>query len=323
MNSQSTKISDIRFPRYSLEKDGITQSYIMSFLKCRREFMFILNRWTPIERRTTFLNGSITHDVLDKIYTYFVKHNETPKSLLIKKWIEEYQIEDIKKMRIKSPTEEINLIKSVVYVITTEYLRFYREDFKKDKVIASEEVFDFIWNGYRLRGKKDLKMRINSKKWNLETKTMARIEEDTLTEKISFDFQNLFYILAEEYEYKEPVVGTIYNVIRNPGHKPGTGETIFQFSNRLRKEIRKNPNHFFKRWEIPYSPQDKKEFNTELKYKLDEIDALLKGKLKIYKNEKNCVTRFRCSFLKACSCGKMVGYEQHEKLFKELEVPNV
>lgn len=323
IKTKSVNILDVSLPKFNIREDGdgITQGLIMIYLKCRREFVLRLNEWGLEEPKYGFANGSLTHDTLDKIYTYFILHNKIPSFTKIKKWIDEYgNDEKTKNWLPQKETELKKIMKAVCYVILTEYIRFYKKkDFGSYELLGAENVFDNTWKGFRLRGKKDLRLRINGKKWTLETKTSGRIEEDDLSDKIAFDFQSQFYNLNEEIEYGEPVIGTIYNVIRNPGHKLGEGETLFQFCNRLRRDIRKRPKHFFKRWSIPYSRLDKMLFKRELLYKLEEIDNLLHGRIRIYRNEKNCVTRFRCVFLKACASGKLIGYTKTHKLFTELE----
>lgn len=315
---KAVKIRDIRLPDFDIRRDGITQGLVMCYLKCRREFLLRINEWGTEENKMSFANGSITHDTLDKIYTYFQLHGKLPKLSKIKLWINRYDKENPDWLG-RQHKEDMKQIKALAYVIVTEYIRFYRKDFEEHEIIGAENIFDVKWKGFRLRGKKDLRFRIDKKVWIMETKTSARIEEQTLADKIAFDFQSSFYTMAEELEYGHEVAGVLYNVVRNPGHKPGAGESLFQFQNRLRREIRKRPKHFYKRWAIPFTRADKMAFKQELLWKLQEIDDLLHGKIHIYKNEKNCVTRFRCVFLRACASGKLVGYARTHPLFTELQ----
>jgi len=316
--SKVVAIRDVKLPKYDIKVDGITQGLIMCYLKCRREFLLRINEWGTEENKMAFANGSITHDTLDKVYTFYQWHGKLPTYTKIKKWIDEY---DKKNPSWLGPShkEDASKIKALAYVIVTEYIRFYRKDFEEHEIIGAEDIFDLEWKGYRLRGKKDLRFRIQGKVWIMETKTAGRIDENDLADKISFDFQSLFYTTCEEVEFGHEVAGVIYNVIRNPGHKLGAGETLYQFQNRLRREIRKDPKHFYKRWSIPYTKLDKMEFRQELLWKLQEIDDFLHGKIRVYKNEKNCVTRFRCVFLRACASGKLVGYSRTHPLFTELQ----
>lgn len=322
-HKEDVKVRDvISRSHYDIKVDGVSQNIIMSYLKCRQEFLFRINGWHKEESKMSFANGSITHDTLDKVYTYFQWHRRLPSLTTIKKWIQRYDKDNPDWVPSKNE-KEIPKFKALVYVIVTEYIRFYHKDFEKHEILGAEDIFDIMWKGFRLRGKKDLRLRIGDEVWILETKTMARIDEDTLVDKIAFDFQSQFYTHAEEIEFKHSVSGVIYNVIRNPGHKVGVDESLFQFQNRLRREIRKEPEHFFKRWSIPYTKLDKMHFRQELLWKLQEIDAFLHGEIRAFRNEKNCVTRFNCGFLRACASGSLIGYTNGHSMFPELDEKEV
>lgn len=316
---KNVNLSDIKlpWPRFDLKVDGITQGLIMSYLKCRVEFLLRLNKWGLLEEKTTFANGAITHDTLDKVYTFYQWHSKLPLLLTIRKWIYEYDIKNPGWLP-KATNDEKLKIKAVCFVMVTEYIKFYHTDFERFEILGAEDIFDLRWNGYRIRGKKDLRYRFNDEKWIMETKTMGRIDENDLVDKIAFDFQSGFYVFAEEVEDPEPVKGVVYNVVRNPGHKVGETETLDQFCGRLRRAIRKDPEHFFYRWRIPYTRIDKVRFRKDLLAILLEIEMFLDGELKTYPNSKNCVTRFRCSFLRACASRVMVGYINTYPIFKEL-----
>lgn len=324
--TEPVKIKDIDVPKFNImyslrckDPDGITQSLITSYLKCRREFLFKLNRWTNAKKAKSYAFGSIAHETLDKVYTYYMEHKKLPGLTLIKEWVNTYDKGRPNWLPL-SKAEEIERYKGVCYVLITEYIRYYRDDFKPGRLLGAEDLFDNRWHNYRLRGKKDLRFLIAQKIWIMETKTSSRIEEETLMDRLSFDFQNLFYVHNEEVSEKRNVEGVLYNILRNPGLKVG-GLSLLQYCNKVRKDIRKRPGHYFKRYEIPYTPADKSEFKKELVVILSEIHQfLMDGKIRAYKNPRSCVGKFPCSFLKACSTGLMMGYKQNEKLFKELEV---
>lgn len=321
-SGDSVRVRDVRFPKsYDMLKDGITQSLMMSFMKCRREFLLKLNRWSLTRKRTTYANGSITHDILDKVYTFYKKYQALPKKSLIKRWCQRYDsLPENADWLPKDKKDLAPLYKMVAFIVVTEYIRYYRKsDFKPGRITGAEIEFNVVWKGFRLRGKRDLRFVEKDTNWIMETKTMARIEPDVIENKLTFDFQSLFYVHCEEIESKLNVRGVLYNVVRNPGQKVKQGETVEQYGLRLRSEIRQNPKHFFHRFRQPYTAKDKAEFRLELLHKLKECRDLLNGKLYPYKNEKNCISRFSCTYLPACSCGKLIGYGQYKRLFSELE----
>lgn len=315
-------VRDVRFPKdYDMSIDGITQSLLMSFMKCRREFLLKLNRWSLTKKRTTYANGSITHDMLDKVYTFYKKFGRLPKKNIIRRWCEMYDKDPKNAEWLPRDKQHLAPVyKAVAFIVVTEYIRYYRKsDFKPGRITGAEIEFNVLWKGFRLRGKRDLRFKEGDANWIMETKTMARIEPDVIANKLTFDFQSLFYVHCEEIESGLNVRGVLYNVVRNPGQKMKVNESIDQYCSRIRSEIRKDPKHFFLRFRQPYTRRDKQDFRLELLHKLKECRDLLAGKLYPYKNEKNCIARFSCTYLPACSCGRLIGYGKYKRLFSELE----
>lgn len=292
---------------YDMQKDGITQSMISDFF-CRQHFVYSVNRWYDSSREiSSFGFGSLVHEMLDKLYN----HNNTSDKML-EYWIDRHDF------RIEY-SKEIELIKAKACVLLTEYKRYYESDFNEKKFTNIENTFDVNFRGYKLRGKIDGRYKIKSSNWLMEHKTKGRIDEQELLLMLSFDFQNLFYITADEIRTGESIKGVLYNIIRNPGSKLLKGERLHTYQERLRKEVQKNPGHYFLRFEIAYTEEDKRYFKYELANLLWEIDQFLKGKLLIYKNRLLCHGAWRCEFLNACGNGTMAGYSKKRKLFEELE----
>jgi len=331
LNRSKTKImriEDLTFPRFNIkftyktpDPEGITQSLIQSFLKCRRSFLYQMNKWASEGKRTNFANGSITHDTLDKVYTFYKKRGKLPSEKLIKKWLSKYDKENPN--WLPTGNTDAERYKAVCFVMVTEYVKYHKADFKRGRIAGIEQVFDIKWRGYRFRGKKDLTFNIKQRRWIMETKTSGRIQEDILMLKLAFDFQNLFYVNAEEVEHKVKVAGVLYNIIRNPGLK-FTDASLTKYCERLRKDVKKRPEHYFKRFEIPYTNIDKKNFKEELHEICKDIEGLLycpvkQTLCKAYKNTRSCTGMFPCSFIKACASGELDGYIQVKSLFKELE----
>ena len=140
-------------------------------------------------------------------------------------------------------------------------------------------------------------------------------------ERLDLNFQNLFYVTAAQEKHGEPVRGVLYNVIRNPGHKQTKKETIIDLRHKVREHIRRDPDHFFKRFEVVYTAKDKRNFAIELEYWLHRAEQCVQGKEKWAKNYMSCDHKYTCDFISACTTGKMVGYTQRPALFPELAPP--
>lgn len=281
---------------YSLHSDGLTQSLISAWCECPQKFEYKINRWEGFQRDTTNF-GTLFHDALEMIYNI---KNRAPTEKDIYDFLEDH--------------DDLNGMKAIV--LLNEYIKVYKGDFKNKRFIAVEKVFDVPYNGVRLRGKFDgLYTAKDGSLWIIEHKTKSQINEDDLMLKLSFDFQNQFYIVCAGIHYKKPIAGILYNVIRNPAHKQGAKEGRVDFQKRLQKEVAENPDHFFKRFEVPYTKKQMTMFTEkELPAKIESIERRV-----VYKNQGACSSPFRCSFLNACGTGSMNGYTATKDPFSELK----
>ncbi len=314
--SMTIRVRDIKVPvDYSLEKMGITQS-LLSNWGCRQKFLFKLNRWTPDQPNKNVEFGNLFHHILDLVYSA----KRMPSVKAIDKWVDAY-LAEWETRNVGRALEDMERHGAVTVMLMGEYLKLYAPDFSEKKFTGVEKVFRVAWNGFLLLGKKDGRYLTKAfKKWIMEHKTRSEMDEETISDLLAFDLQNLFYIIAEEAEDQSaPVHGVLYNVIRNPAHRLKAEESLKQYAERIREDASKRPEHYFLRFEAAYSVADKTEFRRQLLAKLEEIRAFLKGDLPLYRNEAMCkVGHVKCEFLKACASGCMAGYKQKPRLFEEL-----
>jgi hypothetical protein len=312
---KAVRIEDIKVPSdYNLTKIGITQSLLSAFQMCRMRFLLMINRWEPMEQSKNIAFGNLFHELLEKNY----KRGKPAASFTLKAWTDEH-LKKNKDRLLAFKEDEVQKLAIVARVLCEEYLKVYKDDFKTMDFTGIETLFAVQFHGYLLRGKKD-GMYIDKKgvRRTLEHKTKGRIVEETLQYMLPFDLQNLFYITAEELEKGVQVYGSLYNIIRNPGHKPKKDETEKQFADRIRLLVQEDPAHFFIRYDVPYDAKEKARFRAELLHKLREVEGFLKGSVPLYRNENACTIPYNCKFLRLCSQGHTGGYFQKELLFSEL-----
>lgn len=314
-------LRDVKFPEgYSLRETGTSQSLLSEFPRCRLAYLLKLNHFKKVDSKNTTGYGNISHDVLDKMYTYGKETGMVPTDEMIDKWIDNFAANQVELLEGMND-QEVEYALGVNYVMLTEYTKFYTEDFTAMKFDEIEKVSATEYHGYLLRRKTDGKFHIHGGKWLLEHKTKGTISEKSLLMQLGFDFQNLFYVTCEEIDFpKDPVEGVLYNVMRRPNHMQGQGETLVDFLVRLRKEVQKNPTYFFMRWEIKYNEQDKKHFRQELLNILMEAENCISGKAPVYRDCSACTGFWSCEYLNACSSGSMSGYIQSKYYFPELNL---
>ena len=310
---QYFKVKDLTVPKnYSLQDVGITQSLLSTWKTCRRKYLFSINRWERIEN-DRFAYHSMMHYLLEVLYT---KGNG--KLLPI--------IEELNEYKLPGKITEIEPLKATAQVMMAHYITHYKKDFTEKRFESVEGKFSIKFGDYILLGKKDGRFRDKQGgRWHIEHKNYSRVDENFLMQHLSFDLQNMFYALADLIEFKKPLKGVLYNIIRKPEtRKERSTQELYQH---LEKEVSKNPEHYYIRYEIPYSLNEIEEFKHSLQIQLDELDHILTFRKSMdhhlldyfYKNESACDGKYQCPFLGACSTGNMCGYRQRKLLFPELE----
>jgi len=307
---------------WSVDKDGMTQSMYQAWLGCRRALMLYLNGYyKPGPPRSTHF-GSMAHYTLEKVFAT----NKIPTSKSIITHIDNYTEATIKKGReegvlLAQDILEFEAAKAEATMI--QYFRFYEEDFKTKKFEWTEHLFEVMYNGVKHRGKIDARYRtLNKKKWLDEHKTKSQIREDVILKVLNLDFQNQFYIVADEIETGETSMGMLYDIIRNTKANLLKGQTLLTWKNALSSTIEKDPEHFFKRFEAPYTPDQIKIFKGNLTMMTNEVKN---PDTQIYPNPCSCGGMFTCEYLDACSSNSCASLSQKtgtpaERMYHELKV---
>lgn len=311
-----------------LERNGLTQSILLGFLRCRVFSKLSLEGWTPLKTGGALQYGTLAHNVLEKVYG--ATDSGFPEENFIHRTIESCSNSWIKENggRLgKEEMEQIEMNCALLDAVLPEYFKFWKdEDFKKINWIALEEEFNFPYKkisgvNITLRGKYDGLYKVGKEIYLFETKTKGQIDERTLSELLAFDFQTDFYSLAIKQKYGKFPSGVRYNIIRRPANKPHkSGESLNNFSDRIREEVRKNPCHYFVRYKISKSISDLNFFEAELEKKIREFYLWNIGKLETYRNENSCIGRYgACRFLPICSQNNYKGFFKRKNLFSELK----
>lgn len=251
------------------EHDGVTQSFMNSYLACRERFRIrTILGLKPIERFSPALAyGNMWH-----ICEEFMDRDWETK-------LRAYAMKQITKFPLEQDAVEKwwNVCKTQFQI----YLAHYAKDHKKQKLVLAEVDFVVPYKlpsgrTVTLRGKWDGVI-LQGKKYRLkENKTKGRIDEDKVERLLDFDIQTMLYIAALRYAVqhgmygleKKPVDGVMYNVVRKPlsggvgsirpkkGSKNVDAETLPQYYARLGGIIEENLETFFMRWDVEVSQAD-------------------------------------------------------------------
>jgi hypothetical protein len=267
-------------PKYSLARDGISQSLLKRYMACPRQFAIATWGWTPPPKFSMEL-GSAGHKALETGSTDLYE----PKGMSV------------------NQSEQIT---AYVHAMLPAYLKHYGAFSAEER---PEYVFDVKVFGTRLRGKIDS---VHAK-YITEHKFNSRISEADNEARLALDFQSLFYLTALQQEGRFNPLTVRFDVIRYPTIKDATlPSDIFS---KVNVEATKHPDEYFYRWETEFTEKEVFSFTGELMQKLYE----LRDRTIWYRNECSCVGNFRCPYLEYCRTGKMPKEYSQKPLFTELE----
>lgn len=302
-----TLIEAANAPSVWKPEDGLTQSLIGACTCCPLRGRLTARLWRHPKKDAMTNFGSFVHAAIDAFYSR--KDWRGRLRAIYRKILMEGKV-DREKAEV-----DMNLCTAVMNV----YESYYRLD-RKLKFIAIEKKFEVSVRGFKRRGKIDggfyYPQQLKSA-WLMEHKTKSRFNETTLLQKVSFDFQNLYYAEAFQESEKISIAGILYNVIRKPQLKLRAGETYGSFLDRVQADIHERKEWYFTRWEITFSPEQLNRWKAEVDAKAKWVTEMLTGKV-WYRNEHACDQPFECEFLAACSTNSMNGYYQIDELFPEL-----
>jgi hypothetical protein len=325
MTIKKTKKSEVALPStigipagYSIKEVGTSQTLLLAWSTCRKRWVYMLNKLrNPIKEESTNF-GSMTHDVLDKLYTAGSKAT----SEMILPTIEKYVSDNKDKLALVDQ-QKLERDIAMCQTVTEVYFDNYKDDFFSKKFTEVEKEISVTIAGFKIHCKIDGRFfDKNKKRWQMEHKTKSRISEESMMKKLSFDTQNLFYILASEEYYKEKVFGVLYNIIRTPQLKVRKDDTLKMFCDRLRDDVNERKDFYFMRYEIPYTEDDKRRALDRFCKVMTEMQNCCEGKQTIFENTSACDSPFACEFLDACTTDTFAGYTTRDKVFTELDTIN-
>ena len=308
--------------KYDPYKHGVTQGVLTTFMRCREEAKNHLAGLSQIRTSSALQFGSMAHRILELVYR---KWKKPPTDGELQKVLDfvykEFMQEDGGRLSPEG-LENIHTNLSLLKVVMPAYFNYHKDDFVSSKWMELEEKFCIPSpvEGINLIGRIDGVRMQKKEVWLFESKTKSRIEEDSLTDSLAFDFQTNTYQYAVRHKYKVKPSGVLYNVIRRPGQRLKKDEGLASFAARVDEEIQKDPSYYFLRYEIQIPKSEFARFETELKYVVEEFVQWWKGDLAHYRNTSACKQQYGpCRFLPLCANNDTELYIKREELFPELK----
>lgn len=296
---------------WDLWKHGVSQSFIGNYLDCRMQtFLKYKQLWTSKTTSLASEFGSCFHWLLSQCYL-----NKAPKNMcneLIRKYELKWKQEN--PMPTKYQLENQTMIYGLCMQVLPAYIKCWAGDWTGKYKYGYNMIRPQKWIDIEQRyeipytypdGKKTFFIVVfdgifmaKGKSWVFETKTKARIDEETLQDTMVHDTQLMLSLLVMKSIFKKTPAGVLYNVVRRPGQRCLKDETLQSFFKRVKKEVSnpKHYDHYFKRWEFAVDWSEvlawEKTFLTPV---MQEIRMWHEGTLATYTNPNALVTKYgRC-----------------------------
>lgn len=312
---------------YDLARDGITQSILTGWLRCREYTRLdLIEGWTTIVPKPTFMFGDLTHGVLEHVYGQAEKYRKRGNPPTLAE-ISDYVKEQLKLWKVEhgmvseDTLEHLHNNAALARTVLPHYFQFwFKKDFLETKWLGLEKEFEFELDVHgfplKIRGKRDGDL--HGPKL-FETKTKSQIDEKALYDLLNFDFQTDVYSLSMEKDYGAYPTGVRYNIIRKPALKRNKSEAMEAFLRRVNDDILSKPDHYFKRYNIYRPPSSLKKFRLELVEICHEFILWYQKKRPNYKNTTSCQSKFgTCAMIQICANSNFKAFHKRKKVFKEL-----
>lgn len=324
---------------WNLYEDGLTQSFILTFMCCRKKAynVYVRGLRKKQEGISKILEfGSMFHDALDRFNSnpnrLDILQSSNLKSVLYT-LVDKIEEEKVKEFFTASGNMDMDYMEKYgdLCAILRPTLYYYFHHWRKLHIetewVSLERVFDnkfkspFSGKEIRLRGKFDGELRRKSL-WLFESKTKSNVDEQVLVHKLTFDFQTMFYMYNMFLLHGEYPAGVIYNVVKRVGIRRKQKETALEFAARAEKTILENVEEYYAKIEGTISHQVLTEWweNEFLSVLKDIEEWWANVETASYKNPVICnIYQQECHYLQLCS-GSLTEnfYNKTNRVFEEL-----
>lgn len=247
--------------------EGFTQSEF-SEMSCFQRWNYRYNQLLvkPGTINFALTVGSIFHDAMEQFYA--TKGMRVHVATLQFKEYEVPSLADIEKQTYWN---------HVLPAMVEAYMIYYKADHVTWDIKAIEVELDFVYRGFRLRGKVDLNLIQKNGRWIVDHKTMSRLN-NTVVAGWDFRFQFMFYIWLMSKISPDKIMGYIVNGVKKPELRVKQHESIPAFAARVKEDMIINPDKYYYREEYPVTKGALEHFEKEVvDPKLDKIQFIIEN----------------------------------------------
>lgn len=330
--------------KWNIYRDGISQSFINSFLQCKYStYLDFVLGWTPKRTSFYFEFGSCIHYVLEKAYLEPIP----PLPGTIRSYIREYEsiVRKERSFNYKSYDEtQMELIFGLAEVLLRSYFLYYCDDFSHNWVFTEKEFVvpkkSATGRMIPIRGRLDGGfIQGKSNLYVMDTKCLSLVDEDAIELILPLDIQCMLYFWAANELYdgerlladndvpwltrEVKPVGIVYNIIKRPGHKRKVNETLKDFLDRISADIITRPQDFFIRKTLQITPIELDQWvENNFTPIVQEIETWHnRGFMPRYVNPNALITKYgRSKYFNLITRNDTGMYFSRNRSFSELEI---
>lgn len=286
---------------YKLDNIKLTQSLMYNYMLCDYRFLYAINLFCDDYGDMAKI-GVFGHHLLEHIYG--------DKAYNLDKLITEYDFGN------DFDSEKQEYIRGAMWHLIDAYIEQYPAILDWD-IKPELEFIVPLRTTVNLLGKIDGVVKKKNGIYLVENKFKGQVVEDNLDKRLKTDWQTMFYLYAYYLKTGKMPKGVLYNVIRFPqkGYKKkGIQPVLLE----LQKEIQKNPEYYFYRWEMEFTEDEILGFGLDLEKHIADLQHMLQNETWT-KNLCACELPFMCPFIEACAGGTTTNLKRKHKLFPELD----
>lgn len=322
-------------PFWDIERDGVTQSLIASFLACPQKATYrYRDGLTPLTSTNELDFGTLFHAGLESLYTHFNDRaypSQEELRMYVDAWAQNcadvWQQQRANELHSSGEHIRTSELIDLAHVTLLHYVDVYIAEFVGNNWLGLEWQFEVhyptTWRAREItipiRGKIDGAFRLWDETWLFETKTKARIDDNVIQDRLTYDLQCMLYCWAIEQLTGERPAGIRYNLVRRSQLYRRKGESHADYIARVNEDIAARPDHYFLRYDVPIHSSHMNRFLSEFDAIIGQLLRWANGEFN-YRCSSACSGQGRaCEFLALCSRGRAENYSKREAVFAELQ----
>lgn len=249
---------------------GVRQSMLECWMTCREKARLqIVQGWREKVASMPLVYGSLSHGVLKSVYRGLRDGHITDLESVYA-GMDIFLAESEKELNKEDPmpsTFKKLMIEEACSILGKKLPFYFYQWWADDTSIEWSMVEDKFMVPIQmddgqtvpLIGTFDATYRTTNKTlWLFETKNKSRWS-DSIQTFMPLDLQVGIYITALRCLYSASPAGVRYNILRRPGERRKKEESLDDFSTRIQGNVARDPEHYFYRFEVQFTEEEKEE----------------------------------------------------------------